>query len=282
MSDDIGDLARPTIPPPNCRVILVCGPPASGKSTYVKNNSAASDIVIDLDTIAREQGYDRDRPASALETLLTIRNARLAALSEEPSDRVAWVILGAPSRSLRQWWRRTLGVKPDDQILLGPARAELRRRILNDPDRKHVVEKHYALVDQWLARERANDPGIAKRGVDDDGLPTDPLHAWNRKPDPKRVRWYGTQRWRKRARQQLREHPLCAMCLSAGQVIPASVADHIAPHHGNQKAFWFGALQSLCVSHHDVTKRRAELWGYACDVGPDGWPLDPKHPANAR
>jgi hypothetical protein len=281
MSDDIGDLARPTLPPPNCRVMLVCGPPASGKSTYVKNHAAASDIVIDLDMIARELGYHRDRPASALATLLTIRNARLAALSQEPPHRVAWVILGAPSRALRQWWRRTLGVKPDDQILLGPSQAELRRRILNDPDRKLVVEHHLKLVEQWIAREKANDPGIAKRGVDDDGLPTDPLHAWNRKPDPKRPRWYGTQRWRKRARHQLREHPLCAMCLRSGQVTPARVADHVTPHYGNQKAFWFGELQSLCITHHDLTKRRVEVWGYACDVDGDGWPTDPKHPANA-
>jgi hypothetical protein len=279
---EFGDLARPDLPPPNCRVMLICGPVAAGKSTYVRAHATPDDIVIDLDMIARERGYGRDRPLGAVGELLQERNRRLATLFDEPQSRVAWVILTAPSRALRQWWTRTLGVKRGDLILLTASRAELRRRIIADPDRVVVRDQHIALVDQWIARERANDPGIAKRGVNDDGTPTDPLHAWNRERLVKRPRWYGMQRWRKRARQQLREHPLCAMCLRAGQVEPACVADHVTPHNGNQRAFWFGALQSLCIAHHDITKRQEEIRGYASDVDAQGWPTDPKHPANAR
>jgi hypothetical protein len=95
-----------------------------------------------------------------------------------------------------------------------------------------------------------------------------------------RVPWYGWQRWRKRARHQLREHPLCAMCLQQGIVVPATVADHVVPHKQNQRAFWFGTLQSLCTAHHNSTKQLVELYGYSTDVDADGWPTDRRHPAN--
>jgi hypothetical protein len=97
----------------------------------------------------------------------------------------------------------------------------------------------------------------------------------------KRIR-YDHRRWRKRSRQQLREHPLCAMCLKDGIVTPAYAADHIEPHRDNAYDFWHGALQSLCLTHHNVTKQRQEAWGFTSDVDRNGWPLDPKHPANIK
>lgn len=70
------------------------------------------------------------------------------------------------------------------------------------------------------------------------------------------------------------------MCLARNVLTPASVADHIEPHRGDVTAFWFGELQSLCENCHNQRKRREELHGYQQDVGDDGWPIDPRHPAN--
>src|SRR5262245_57291967 len=113
-----GALARPDLPSPGCRVRLVCGPPAAGKTTYVKTHAQPDDIVIDLDEIAREQGVGRDRSGLAVELLLEERNARLEALALEPAERTAWVVLTAPSRTLRRWWCQVLGVKPGDLVVL--------------------------------------------------------------------------------------------------------------------------------------------------------------------
>jgi 5-methylcytosine-specific restriction endonuclease McrA len=101
-------------------------------------------------------------------------------------------------------------------------------------------------------------------------------------PTPKRpwARWYGLQRWRNRARLQLQQHPLCAMCLEHGVVIPANVADHVVPHHGHEQLFWYGELQSLCFAHHNASKQQIETKGFARDVGVDGWPVDANHPVN--
>ena len=38
--------------------------------------------------------------------------------------------------------------------------------------------------------------------------------------------------------------------------------------------------QTLCEQHHNRTKKSIETRGYSKDVGPDGFPLDPLHPAN--
>jgi 5-methylcytosine-specific restriction protein A len=95
-------------------------------------------------------------------------------------------------------------------------------------------------------------------------------------------RLYWTQRWRRRAAHQLLLHPLCHMCQTAGRVTAASVADHVVPHRGDVDSFWGGALASLCQSCHSRTKQREEARGFADSVDADGWPTDPRHPANAH
>jgi 5-methylcytosine-specific restriction endonuclease McrA len=94
--------------------------------------------------------------------------------------------------------------------------------------------------------------------------------------------WYGKLRWKHRAKHQLQIHPLCKYCLDQGIVTPATIADHVTPHHGNVNAFWLGPLQSLCKHCHDSGKKAEESRGYRRDIGPDGWPTDPNHPAYAK
>jgi 5-methylcytosine-specific restriction enzyme A len=93
--------------------------------------------------------------------------------------------------------------------------------------------------------------------------------------------WYGTRRWQRIARMQLRVEPWCVMCAAEGKIgVPANVADHVVPHKGDQNLFWYGKLQSLCYHHHNSHKAQIERMGYVTTIGKDGWPIDPKHPAN--
>jgi hypothetical protein len=48
--------------------------------------------------------------------------------------------------------------------------------------------------------------------------------------------------WARRRAHQLRIEPLCRLCLEAGRVTPATVADHIVPHRGDFTAFRLGEL----------------------------------------
>jgi 5-methylcytosine-specific restriction enzyme A len=148
-----GSFTYPRLPRPTCRIKLICGPPAAGKSTYVRAHAGLGDIVIDLDMIARDQGMGRVRADDALKSLLQERNNRLAALAREPAQRTAWVILGAPTQRLRRWWCEALGVQSEDVVMLLPTRSELHRRVLNDPDRKQVIDQHLLWIDKWFMRE---------------------------------------------------------------------------------------------------------------------------------
>lgn len=70
------------------------------------------------------------------------------------------------------------------------------------------------------------------------------------------------------------------MCRRDGIQKRATVVDHIEPHRGEVRKFWAGPFQSLCFPHHNSTKQRAERLGYSPEIGPDGLPIDPRHPFN--
>jgi hypothetical protein len=60
-------------------------------------------------------------------------------------------------------------------------------------------------------------------------------------------------------------------------VTPATIADHVEPHHGDRHKFYHGALQSTCKACHDGDKRSIERRGYNNRIGEDGWPIDKVH-----
>lgn len=95
-------------------------------------------------------------------------------------------------------------------------------------------------------------------------------------------RWYGLMRWKNRRKAQLIKHPLCKRCLDRSVVTPATVVDHVEPHHGDWHKFEFGVLQSLCAPCHDSVKRTVESRGYSTEIGLDGWPIDRDHPCYKR
>jgi 5-methylcytosine-specific restriction endonuclease McrA len=94
------------------------------------------------------------------------------------------------------------------------------------------------------------------------------------------ARFYGTAFWQRRRKLQLAEHPLCHFCLNGGVVTPATVVDHVEPHKGDWNKFKLGKLQSLCDPCHSSRKQIIEARGYDIAVDEDGWPTDPRHPAN--
>jgi 5-methylcytosine-specific restriction enzyme A len=94
--------------------------------------------------------------------------------------------------------------------------------------------------------------------------------------DPRKT-WYGTQLWKNRRRHQLEVEPLCCLCEGEGRVTGATVADHFPPCGNDYDAFVLGPLRSLCAACHDALQGFAHR-GYRCDIGEDGYPIDPAHP----
>ena len=174
--------ARPEwLPRPSCKVILVCGPPGSGKNSYLQERRAPRDIVIDLDEIqARLSGAPiYEARIEWFGPALAERNSRLAALTMESPSRLAWVIIGSPSAGQRQWWQTQLGA--ESVVLLNTTADECKRRIRADARRTKVMTRHLAAIEEWWAIEHGfRMVRSLKRGCDVSGMPNDPAHPWHK------------------------------------------------------------------------------------------------------
>jgi 5-methylcytosine-specific restriction enzyme A len=98
-------------------------------------------------------------------------------------------------------------------------------------------------------------------------------------------RLYHSQKWRRRAKQQLEQEPLCRPCRAVGKITAAKVADHVIPCGDDPAAFWEGELQSVCDPCHQA-KRQAErhgkTWQPRLGCASDGTPIDPAHHWNVE
>ncbi len=71
-------------------------------------------------------------------------------------------------------------------------------------------------------------------------------------------RGYGSA-WQKARAAYLRSHPLCKAHDDKGEVVPATVVDHIVPHKGDRALFWnSNNWQPLCKRCHDIKTARED------------------------
>lgn len=76
-------------------------------------------------------------------------------------------------------------------------------------------------------------------------------------------KWYKTARWQKlRWSVLVRDLFTCRRCRRIESNTSLLVADHVAPHRGNEAMFWDAAnLQCLCKPCHDRDKQAEERSG---------------------
>lgn len=71
-------------------------------------------------------------------------------------------------------------------------------------------------------------------------------------------RGYG-YKWQKAREGFLRNHPLCVECGKQGQLVKATIVDHIIPHKGDKDLFWDrNNWQPLCKTCHDAKTARED------------------------
>ena len=159
------NLAKSNIP-----LTIVCGPPCSGKSTFVQERCKQGDQVIDLDLISRqiEPNYRpwQKTDFELLRRAVRVRNLLLLRLSKLHTGR-AWFIVSAPTSEERQWWKLRLG---GELVLMQTPIDECKRRALarNTPHAVHGIDawcikasqpwshpryQHAIAEDGWLLRE---------------------------------------------------------------------------------------------------------------------------------
>lgn len=128
-------------------ITVVCGPPGSGKTTYVKKQMRWGDLIVDLDTIlAAISGLDvYEKPETLLSLSLDVKDFLIERSRRGPFAN-AWIISGAPKIRERDKYRFQLNAKI---VVLETSYFECWRRIANDPRRKQKAQQWEPLIKKW-------------------------------------------------------------------------------------------------------------------------------------
>lgn len=93
--------------------------------------------------------------------------------------------------------------------------------------------------------------------------------------------WYKLAIWQANRRAVLARDVWCVRCRRAGRCEPATTVNHVVPHRGDWSRFVDPEnLEGVCKRCHDGAIQAEERRGFSTACGADGWPLDPRHPAN--
>jgi hypothetical protein len=147
----LGDLSHPAwFKPLAVPLTIVCGPPASGKSTYVAQHKGEADVVIDLDAIAIKTF---GKPVALLPKDLRLacikaRNGQLRDLmTGDASAPMAWLIVTEPEAHKRQWWDDTL--KPRSIIVIATPEADCIARAKADTKQQRPADVASTIASWW-------------------------------------------------------------------------------------------------------------------------------------
>ncbi|SDK30716.1 AAA domain-containing protein [Lentzea albidocapillata subsp. violacea] len=129
------------------RVVLIAGPPCSGKTTLALQLAQADDLLVDRDAIARQLGSPRNHMHSRYVTRLAELRMRalLARLQAGDFTGTAYVVRCLPRQAQRNALARRLGA---EVRLLDPGLAECLRRATVDGRPRGTTEA----IRQWYAR----------------------------------------------------------------------------------------------------------------------------------
>lgn len=132
------------------QVTLVCGPPCSGKTTWVRDRAQPGDLVVDWDTLAQALGspHPWDHPTALTPFIAEARDAVTARLSRSHNAERAWIIATAP----RDADRRRLAPDGAHVVVLATEEAECVRRARQDNRPAGTIEA----IESWWRTHRAD------------------------------------------------------------------------------------------------------------------------------
>lgn len=141
-------------------VVVICGPPGSGKTTYVNERSSWGDIVVDVDAlfsaVTGKPWYDK--PANLVPFVLELRDHIYDMISNgiTETSRV-WIITSGSKASDRM----TLVKRFDAElVMLDVSPIECMNRIMKDKRRCNRASHWQEIIDCWWKNYQSRDRGI--------------------------------------------------------------------------------------------------------------------------
>lgn len=135
---------------------IVCGPPGSGKSTYVRRHSIWGDLVIDLDAIfgAITGLPPYDKPQVLLLWAMEARDALYARLDQPGDLRAAWIVTSGARLADREQLRQRFHA---DVIVLEISEQDCLRHVQQDAARKARWQQWQPIIRRWWQQYERSD-----------------------------------------------------------------------------------------------------------------------------
>ena len=141
----------PDVPRLGIPSVLVCGPPAAGKTTWVRTQEADGTLILDPDWTAREldlpASWTRESTRANSRRIATREMARLMAAERMGYER-AIIARSAPRALTRIRWKEMLGPLAKVKVI-DTSERECIRRIKADPERVKNQARQVAAVKAW-------------------------------------------------------------------------------------------------------------------------------------
>lgn len=146
------------------RVVIVWGPPAGGKTTYIRQHMDPTDLVVDLDLIrqAITMGSRDSRSNNLLGLALSIREQLFCLIeARDPAVdcKTVWVAATLPGRGAREELAKRLGA---DLVFVGGSFDDCIKAAMADPDRQDKL-LHREIIERWFEQYEPSPP-VAGRG----------------------------------------------------------------------------------------------------------------------
>lgn len=127
--------------PDRAEVVLVSGPPCSGKTTYVREHACPGDLIVDYDALAVALGSpdSHDHPETLRPYVLQAREAVLERVTRDPKLRRVWLIQSSPTVAQLAGATRS--------VTMDTSREECHRRA----DAARRPARWHELIDGWFA-----------------------------------------------------------------------------------------------------------------------------------
>lgn len=136
-------------------VVIVCGPPASGKTTYVKQKMKTGDCVVDLDYIKSSISM-RGKTETTDNLLVTALKIRDFLYSEIEADKIqaptVWIIAGLPLEKDRVNMQARFNA---DIVCLDVPKETCLERAMLDNERKDK-KRQIEVIDKYFVKRTWN------------------------------------------------------------------------------------------------------------------------------